>query len=105
VRSTALESRSLEQDRLAAIGGIAAGIAHEIKNALFAISSGMQLLLEELVLDDEQRTTFGVIFQDIVRMQRLVKHLQLLSLRPRLERSLTGETARRAARSSSSSSR
>ncbi|MGZ6970723.1 MAG: sensor histidine kinase [Thermoanaerobaculia bacterium] len=86
----ALETRPLEQERLAAIGNIAVGIAHEIKNPLFAISSGIQLLLEELALDDEQRRTFNVIFQDVMRMDRLVRQLQLLSALPRLDRSVQG---------------
>jgi signal transduction histidine kinase len=84
----ALESPSFEQERFAAIGRIAAGIAHEVKNPLFAISSGIQLLLEELVLDEEQRETFDVIVQDVMRMDRLVRQLQLLGARPRLARSV-----------------
>lgn len=84
----AVRRRLQEQEKLAAIGGIAAGIAHEVKNPLFAISSGIQLLLEELVLEDEQRKTFEVIFQDVMRMDRLVRQLQLLSARPRLNRSV-----------------
>ncbi len=73
-----------EQETLAAIGAIATNIAHEIKNPLFAISSGIQLLMEELVLDDEQRKTFKIIHGDVVRMDRLVRQLQLLSSRPGL---------------------
>ena len=84
----AVRKRLQEQEKLAAIGGIAAGIAHEVKNPLFAISSGIQLLQEELVLDDEQRKTFDIIFQDVMRMDRLVRQLQLLSARPRLNRSV-----------------
>jgi PAS domain S-box-containing protein len=88
----AVRKRFQEQEKLAAIGGLAAGIAHEVKNPLFAISSGIQLLQEELVLDDEQRTTFDVIFQDVMRMDRLVRQLQLLSARPRLNRSVQSVT-------------
>ncbi len=73
-----------EQETLAAIGAIATNIAHEIKNPLFAISSGIQLLMEELVLDEEQKKTFKVIHGDVVRMDRLVRQLQLLSSRPGL---------------------
>jgi signal transduction histidine kinase len=84
----AVRRRLQEQEKLAAIGGIAAGIAHEIKNPLFAISSGIQLLQEELALDDEQRMTFEIIYRDVMRMDRLVRQLQLLSARPRLNRSV-----------------
>jgi signal transduction histidine kinase len=84
----AVRRRLQEQEKLAAIGGIAAGIAHEVKNPLFAISSGIQLLQEELVLDDEQRKTFEIIYGDVMRMDRLVRQLQLLSSRPRLKRTV-----------------
>jgi two-component system, cell cycle sensor histidine kinase and response regulator CckA len=84
----AVRRRFQEQEKLAAIGGIAAGIAHEVKNPLFAISSGIQLLQEELVLDDEQRKTFEIIYGDVMRMDRLVRQLQLLSARPRLNRTV-----------------
>ena len=46
------QKKRQEQEKLAAIGEIAANIAHEVKNPLFAISSGIQLLMEELALDD-----------------------------------------------------
>ena len=42
---------------------------------LFAISSGIQLLQEELALDDEQRKTFEIIYGDVMRMDRLVRQL------------------------------
>jgi len=84
----AVRRRLQEQEKLAAIGGIAAGIAHEVKNPLFAISSGIQLLQEELVLDGEQRKTFEIIYGDVMRMDRLVRQLQLLSARPRLNRTV-----------------
>ncbi len=77
-----------EQETLAAIGAIATNIAHEIKNPLFAISSGIQLLMEELALDDEQRKTFEIIHGDVVRMDRLIRQLQLLSSRPGLQLSV-----------------
>ena len=84
----AVRRRLQEQEKLAAIGGIAAGIAHEVKNPLFAISSGIQLLQEELALDDEQRKTFEIIYRDVMRMDRLVRQLQLLSARRRLNRTV-----------------
>ncbi len=77
----ASQKRREAQERLAAIGEIAANIAHEVKNPLFAISSGIQLLMEEILLDAEQRRTFEVIHGEIVRMDRLMRQLQLLSSR------------------------
>ncbi len=79
------QMRLQEQQTLAAIGEIAANIAHEVKNPLFAISSGIQLLMEELTLDGEQRRTFEVIHGDVLRMDRLVRQLQLLASRRPLQ--------------------
>lgn len=81
----AQQKRLQEQQTLAAIGEIAANIAHEVKNPLFAISSGIQLLMEELALDAEQRRTFEVIHGDVLRMDRLVRQLQLLASRRPLQ--------------------
>ena len=77
----ALARRTQEHEKLVAIGRVAAGIAHEVKNPLFAISSGLQLLMDELSLDEEQRETFEIIFKDIGRINRLVQQLQLMASR------------------------
>lgn len=81
----AQQKKLQEKETFAAIGEIAANIAHEVKNPLFAISSGIQLLMEELTLEPEQRRTFEVIHGDVLRMDRLVRQLQLLSARRPLQ--------------------
>ena len=81
----AQQKKLQEKETFAAIGEIAANIAHEVKNPLFAISSGIQLLMEELTLEPDQRRTFEVIHGDVLRMDRLVRQLQLLSARRPLE--------------------
>ena len=42
------------QQRLAAVGEMAAGIAHEIRNPLASMSGSIQILRQELPLTDEQ---------------------------------------------------
>src|SRR5207237_5475093 len=49
-----LERDAAIQQRLAAIGEMAAGIAHEIRNPLASMSGSMQILRHELPLGNEQ---------------------------------------------------
>ena len=70
-----LEGRLRHAEKLAAIGGIAAGIAHEIKNPIFAISSGIQLLDSELNVNDEQRETLKILFNETLRVDGLIRQL------------------------------
>jgi signal transduction histidine kinase len=63
VENSRLFDRIRERDRLAAIGQMAAGLAHEIRNPLGAIKGSAQLLAE---VDAEQRATFLQIIQEEV---------------------------------------
>lgn len=83
-----LETRLMHSERLAAVGGIAAGIAHEIKNPIFAISSGIQILESELELDREQRETFKIIFNETMRVDGLIRQLTEYGAKSDLRRSL-----------------
>lgn len=64
-----------EKEKLAAIGQITGGIAHEIRNPLFAISSGIQLLQESKHFDSEEMMAFDIIFKETMRVDRLIKQL------------------------------
>jgi len=74
-----------ESEKLATIGEIAGGIAHEIKNPIFAISSGVQLLDSELDLPEEQKDTLDIIYKEVMRVDRLVKELLDFSRRRELK--------------------
>lgn len=50
-----LEEQVLRQERLASLGMLAAGVAHEINTPLTGISSYTQMLLEECAADDPRR--------------------------------------------------
>lgn len=82
----ALTRRVEEQGKLAMIGSVAAGIAHEVKNPLFALSSGIQLLREELVLAPEQARTFDIMLESVMRMDRLIGELRMFTARPSTDR-------------------
>jgi two-component system sensor histidine kinase PilS (NtrC family) len=69
--------RQLEADlersrKLAALGELAASLAHEIRNPLSAVSGSFQMLAGRSALDDEERSLGEIIGREITRMERLV---------------------------------
>lgn len=61
--------------KLATIGEVVAGIAHEIKNPLTGISCAVQLLQAELSEDSSQKVITDKILSQIKRLDRTVKDL------------------------------
>jgi two-component system sensor histidine kinase PilS (NtrC family) len=59
-------------DRLAAIGRIAAGMAHEIRNPLASISGSIQLLREELPLDASYQKLMNIVLTETDRLNRII---------------------------------
>jgi two-component system, NtrC family, sensor histidine kinase HydH len=74
VANSRLYSRMKERDRLAALGSMAAGLAHEVKNPLGAIKGAAQLLEEVGVWtpDDGAREFVGIILEEVDRLDRVV---------------------------------
>jgi len=70
-----LQKRLKESEKMAVIGEIAGNIAHEIKNPLFAISSGIEILHDHLKLGGAQKETLEIILRETVRMDYLVRQL------------------------------
>ncbi len=70
IENSRLFDRIRERDRLAAVGEMAAGLAHEIRNPLGAIKGAAQLLTE---VDAEQRAVFlGIITDEVNRLDGVV---------------------------------
>ncbi len=70
--------RRLERDarlrqRLAAVGEMAAGIAHEIRNPLAAMSGSIQVLREELPLTDEQAQLMDIVLRESERLNDTIR--------------------------------
>jgi signal transduction histidine kinase len=65
--------RLQERDRLAALGQMAAGLAHEVKNPLGAIKGAAQLLGDPSGrLDPSEREFVGIILEEVERLDRVV---------------------------------
>src|SRR6185436_12312245 len=64
-------ARMKDRDRLAALGSMAAGLAHEVKNPLGAIKGAAQLL-EESPHDPSSREFLGIILEETDRLNRVV---------------------------------
>jgi len=75
-----MEKRMRRQDRLVALGEMAAGMAHEIRNPLAGIKTGVQYLGR--FLDEEKKDSVKLIVQEIDRLNRIVTDMTQYSNRP-----------------------
>ncbi len=66
------------QEKLAAMGRVSAGIAHEIRNPLAAISQANALLLEG-TLEETQRRLARIVADNVQRLKRLVDDVMELA--------------------------
>jgi two-component system sensor histidine kinase PilS (NtrC family) len=68
-----LERDSRLQQRLAAVGEMAAGIAHEIRNPLASMSGSIQVLRQELELNDEQAQLMDIVLRESDRLNDTIR--------------------------------
>ena len=61
------------QQRLAAVGEMAAGIAHEIRNPLASMSGSMQMLRQELPLSTDQAQLMDIVLRESERLNQTIK--------------------------------
>jgi two-component system sensor histidine kinase PilS (NtrC family) len=87
-------------ERLAAVGGLAAGVAHELRNPLASISGSIELLKNVKGLGAEDQSLMDIVIREVDRLNGLVTELvdfarprEPLALKTDLA-ALLGETVR-----------
>ena len=68
-----LEHDARLRQRLAAVGEMAAGIAHEIRNPLASMSGSIQILRQELPLTEEQAQLMDIVLRESERLNDTIR--------------------------------
>ena len=69
------EQRVQQAESLARVGGLAAHMAHEIRNPLAAISATLQVITASMPEDDRRKLILGKVQEQVHRLDRLVSDL------------------------------
>jgi two-component system sensor histidine kinase PilS (NtrC family) len=67
-----LEREVRLRDRLSAVGRMAAGIAHEIRNPLSSIAGSVKVLSDVAALDDEQKMLVDIVKRESERLNSII---------------------------------
>jgi two-component system, NtrC family, sensor histidine kinase AtoS len=101
IRDTS-EERAYEEDRarrerLASIGELSAGVAHEIRNPLTGIGNCAQVLRDRIPPDDPRQRFVQIILDEAARLNRIVESLLSFARpgRPRLSESSVTDVVKR----------
>ncbi len=81
-----MEESMRRAEKLATIGQLAAGIAHEIRNPLASISGAIQLLKEEKETNERTQKLMEIILAESSRLNRLITDFLLYAQPPKLNK-------------------
>jgi two-component system sensor histidine kinase PilS (NtrC family) len=95
-----MEEQIRRQERLATVGSLAAGIAHEIRNPLASLSGSIQMLQGELELQGDHKHLMDIVLRETDRLNNIVSEfldyarprsnqLEQISLASLLEETIT----------------
>ncbi len=71
----AMQGQLIQTEKMAAIGKLAAGVAHEINNPLTGVLTNSSLMLKDLPEDDARREDLQTIVNETLRCRKIVKGL------------------------------
>jgi two-component system sensor histidine kinase PilS (NtrC family) len=77
-----MEEQMKRVDKMAAVGALAAGMAHEIRNPLASLSGSIQMLKSELTLDDSQHHLMEITLRESERLNALITDFLLFAQPP-----------------------
>ncbi|HMG34504.1 MAG TPA: ATP-binding protein [Blastocatellia bacterium] len=83
-----LEREVRRQERLAALGKMAAGLAHEIRNPLASMRGSVQVLASELNLSQDQGQLMQIVLRESDRLNRIVSDFLTYARPPKIERAV-----------------
>ncbi len=69
------QERLSREHRLATLGQVAAGIAHEMRNPLVGMGSNLTEFLEDMAADDSRREDLVLVLNEIQRLDRIVNQV------------------------------
>jgi len=84
-----IHGQLFRSEKLASIGKLAAGVAHEINNPLTGILTNASLLLEDLNDEDPKKDDVQVIVNETIRCREIVKRLLDFARQTKPQKSLT----------------
>ncbi len=70
-----MQAHLVQSEKLAGVGKLAAGVAHEINNPLTCVLTNSSLMLEDLSPDDPRREDLQTIVDETLRCRKIVKGL------------------------------
>jgi two-component system sensor histidine kinase PilS (NtrC family) len=73
-----LREAATRGERLAVLGRLSAGLAHEIRNPLSSISGSVELVRSGADLDEEDRRLLGIVLREVERLDDLVSTMLLV---------------------------
>jgi two-component system sensor histidine kinase PilS (NtrC family) len=84
-----MEEQMIRFDKMAAIGQLAAGMAHEIRNPLTSLSGAIQMLRSDLVLDPSNKRLMDIILRESERLNSLITDFLLFAQPPKTTKTLS----------------